>query len=312
MPGGEQEVAVAVIFRDDGRFLLGRRPAGKPYAGYWEFPGGKVEPGEPVADALRRELREELGLVVDKAYPWLARRYVYPHATVNLRFFRVTGWRGELRDFEHEAVAWQSPGAVDVAPLLPANGPILKALQLPAQYAITNAGACGTAAFMQRLERALDHGVRLIQVREPALTKAELQDFAHAVIARARAHGAQVLVNSDPELAQGAGADGVHLSASRLMQLGQRPDLPWCSASCHDARELDHAARIGLDFAVLGPVRPTQSHPGASPLGWARFRELVQDYPLPVFAIGGMDSGCLEEAWRCGAHGIALMRAAWG
>jgi 8-oxo-dGTP diphosphatase len=309
--GGAQEVAVAVILRADGCFLLGRRPAGKVYAGYWEFPGGKVEPGEPVADALARELREELGLVVEQAYPWLTRRFVYPHATVNLRFYRVTAWHGELRDFEHEAVAWQSPGRVTVAPLLPANDPVLKALQLPSVLAVTHAGAGGPGAFLERIEGALEGGARLIQIREPELNDSALRAFAREVIARARSHGARVLVNADPRLARDVGADGVHLNAARLMRLERRPDLPWCGASCHDAAELGRAAALELDYAILGPVQATLSHPGSRPMGWARFGELVRDCPLPVFAIGGMDAGCLPIAWRHGGHGVALMRAAW-
>jgi 8-oxo-dGTP diphosphatase len=311
MSEGDQEVAAAVVLRSDGCFLLGRRPAGKPYAGYWEFPGGKVEPGEAVENALRRELREELGLVVEQAFPWVTRRFVYPHAAVNLRFFRVTRWSGDLRDVEHEAVAWQAPGAVDVAPVLPANGPILKALQLPPQYAITQAGADGAGSFLERLDRALARGIRLVQVREPELDAVQLKTFSQAVIARARPFGAKVLVNQDSSRSPDAKADGIHLKAGRLMRLQQRPALTWCSASCHDARELDHAAALGLDFVVLGPVAPTRSHPGAAPMGWARFRELVKDYPLPVYAIGGMDESCLETAWQHGAHGVAVMRAAW-
>lgn len=306
-----QEVAVAVLLRGDGSFLLGRRPAGKPYAGYWEFPGGKVEPGESVPEALRRELREELGLEVERAYPWITRRFVYPHATVNLRFYRIPEWRGDLADHEHEAIAWQRPGAIHVAPLLPANDTVLKALQLPPVYAVTHAGGGDAAPFLGRLERALAAGVRLIQVREPALEPAALQRFAAEVLARCRAHGATVLVNAAPEVAERLGADGVHLNAARLMQLERRPQLSWVAASCHDRGELERAAALGLDFAVLGPVQATPSHPAAATLGWERFRELTSDCPLPVYAIGGMRPELLDEAWSHGAHGVALMRAAW-
>jgi 8-oxo-dGTP diphosphatase len=105
------DVAVAVLIRSDGRALLARRPAGKVYAGYWEFPGGKVEPGEPVEDALAREIREELGVAIERAHPWITRVFVYPHATVRLHFHRVVAWRGDPRALEHEAIAWQRPEA---------------------------------------------------------------------------------------------------------------------------------------------------------------------------------------------------------
>src|SRR3990170_3749694 len=89
------EVAAAVILRADGKFLLAQRPAKKVYAGYWEFPGGKIENGESAEQAMKRELHEELGIDVERAYPWITRDYDYAHAAVRLRFFRVVAWRGE-------------------------------------------------------------------------------------------------------------------------------------------------------------------------------------------------------------------------
>ncbi|PZP55557.1 MAG: Nudix family hydrolase [Azospira oryzae] len=310
-PERVQEVAVAVILRSDGRFLLGRRPAGKVYAGYWEFPGGKVEPGESAVEALQRELHEELELTLERAYPWITRTFVYPHATVRLRFFRVVGWHGALQDHEHEALTWQQPGAPVVEPMLPANGPVLKSLELPDEYAITFAEGLGTGPFLARLAVALERGVRLIQLREKSMAPEQLRAFGREVLARAREAGAKVLVNGDAATAEAMGADGVHLSAAALMALPRRPAVAWCGASCHNEAELARAAELGVDFVALGPVLPTLSHPGAPPLGWRRFADLVRDYPLPVFALGGMRRSHLETAWQHGAHGVACMRAAW-
>src|SRR3989442_1780891 len=125
------DVAVAVLIRSDGAALLAQRPASKVYSGYWEFPGGKIEPGEPVAEALGREIREELGIEIERAYPWITRVFTYPHAKVRLHFYRVTAWRGEPRALEHQAIAWQRPDAVELDPLLPANGPVIRNLMLP-------------------------------------------------------------------------------------------------------------------------------------------------------------------------------------
>lgn len=310
-PREAQEVAVAVIQRPDGRFLLGRRPAGKVYAGYWEFPGGKVEPGESVREALARELREELSLTVERAYPWITRTFAYPHGTVRLRFFRVVRWRGALEDREHEALAWHRPGDSALAPMLPANGPVLRALELPSEYAITHGEGLGTGPFLERLEAALQRGVRLIQIREKSMPPGQFRAFAREVLACARAWGARVLVNGDVATAEALGADGVHLNANALMALPSRPPVAWCGASCHDEEELARAAELGVDFVVLGPVLPTLSHPGGATLGWGCFAELIRDYPLPVYALGGMEPAHLETAWEHGAHGIACMRAAW-
>jgi 8-oxo-dGTP diphosphatase len=118
-------------------------------------------------------------------------------------------------------------------------------------------------------------------------------------------------VSRDAELARTAGADGVHLSARQLMDAGARPDFPLAAASCHDADELAQAARLDLDFAVLGPVMPTASHPGQPGIGWDRFAALAGGLPLPVYAIGGLGPRDLDEARRHGAHGVAAIRAAW-
>jgi 8-oxo-dGTP diphosphatase len=305
------EVVAAVIFNERGEFLLAQRPPGKPYAGYWEFPGGKVERGEDAATALKRELHEELGIDVTRAYPWLTRDFDYPHADVRLRFFRVHGWSGELHGRELQQFTWQSIGNIAVAPLLPANGPILRGLALPGVYGITCAGETGSDAFMARLEQSLRQGLRLIQVREKQMTETELRGFAAEVVALAHVHGARVVVNGGADIARQAGADGVHLTSARLMAAQARPAGEWCGASCHNAAELARARELDMDFVVLGPVAATPTHPMATLLGWAEFTRLIRDYPVPVYALGGLHADELEHAWQCGAHGVSLLRDAW-
>ncbi|HET7766882.1 MAG TPA: Nudix family hydrolase [Burkholderiales bacterium] len=304
------EVAVAVLIRPDGRVLLARRPSGKVYPGYWEFPGGKVESGESVAAALAREIREELGVEVERAHPWITRVFVYAHATVRLHFHRVYAWTGEPRALEHQAIAWQRPEAPELKPMLPANGPVLRALSLPDEYAITRADL-GEKVFLSRLEARLRNGLRLVQVREKSLAPDALETFAVRVLALAHAHGAQVLVNHDAELARRIGADGVHLTAAQLMRVAARPGARWCGASCHSLEELRRTEALGVDFAVLGPVLATPSHPDSIPMGWERFREMAAGVSIPVYALGGMRPRDLEQAQNCGAHGLAMVRGAW-
>ncbi|MGO4330741.1 NUDIX domain-containing protein [Cupriavidus sp. 2TAF22] len=118
------EVAVGVMVQPGGRFLLAQRPAGKPYEGYWEFPGGKLEPGESVEEALARELHEELGIEVSQCVRWHVLEHDYPHAYVRLHFCKVTAWSGELVGREGQAFSWQS-APVAVGPLLPATVPVV-------------------------------------------------------------------------------------------------------------------------------------------------------------------------------------------
>ena len=304
------EVAAGVLLRADGRFLLGQRGGDTVYAGYWEFPGGKVEPGETPAQALCRELDEELGIRVRHLRPWLLREHVYEHAHVRLYFFEVSAWDGEIRDHVHSALDWVLPGQ-SCAPMLPANGPILKALGLPRTMGITQAATIGIDAQLAALERALARGLRLVQVREAGLAATERRVFVREVVARVHACAGLVVINDDAALAAEAGADGVHLPAARLAALQARPALPWVGASCHRREELERAAALELDYAVLGSVFATPSHPGQAALGWAGFAALAAGLPLPVFAVGGLDDTHMEAARDAGAHGIAAIRAAW-
>ena len=307
------EVAAAVMLRADGReFLLAQRPEGKVYAGYWEFPGGKLEAGETVRQALVRELFEELGISVTECTPWLTRQFTYPHATVRLHFWRVTAWTGEIgitAPLEHAAVDWMECGkSASVAPILPANDPILKGLALPNRMAITMAENEGVERQLERLEEALSEGLRLIQVRDKGWPQAQRLWFAEAVTRLAHDHGALVLINDDAEIARLVGADGLHLSASKLAACHERPDFNWVGASCHTAAEIAQAGELGLDYALLGPVLPTPTHPENPGLGWQEFAARLAGNTMPVFALGGMNKDLLADAQAHGAHGLALMR----
>lgn len=118
------DVAVGVLIDADGNFLLTSRPEGKVYAGYWEFPGGKVEPGETVEQALRRELHEEIGITIGPATPWQVEMFDYPHALVRLHFLKVFAWDGEFQMREGQQMAWCNL-PVHVAPVLPGTVPVL-------------------------------------------------------------------------------------------------------------------------------------------------------------------------------------------
>lgn len=305
------EVAAAVVEREDGAFLLAQRPQGKVYAGWWEFPGGKCEPGEAPAQALARELHEELGITVRLAVPWITRTHVYEHGRVRLHFFRVLDWEGEPQSRESQAFSWQRLPHLTVSPVLPANGPILKALSLPVFMGITQASQLGEAAFLGRLDDALESGLRLVQVREHGMRGDQLESFARAVVQRAHRAGALVMINGPAELVGRVGADGLHLTARALLSAQARPALEWVGASCHDRVELELAQRLGCDYALAGPVLATASHPGEEGVGFGTLAEWVSLLELPVLALGGLSREDLAPARQCGAHGVAAIRAAW-
>jgi 8-oxo-dGTP diphosphatase len=305
------DVAVGVLRNARGQVLIARRPQHVHQGGLWEFPGGKLEPGEEVLAGLARELREELGVEVIAARPLIAVRHDYADKSVRLDVWTVERFAGVPHGREGQPVEWVDLDALGRRELPAANRPIVRALGLPNLYLIT--GEAPPEVFLGRLKEALCAGVRLVQVRAKGLSGPAYRELAAAAIALAHGHGARVLLNAEPALAEVLGADGVHLTATRLAALGGRPlgrDY-LVAASCHGAQELRRASRLDLDFAVLSPVLPTTSHPAAPSLGWEGFRTLVERAPIPVYALGGMGPGLLARSWWHGAQGMAVLGAVW-
>jgi len=305
-------VAAGVLRDPQGRVLVTRRADHRHQGGLWEFPGGKIEPGEDAAEALARELAEELGVAVRSSRPLIRVPYRYPDRVVCLEVREVTQFEGEPRGLEGQPLRWLAPGELDPAEFPSANRPIITAVRLPSVYVISP-DAPDTEGWLAGLEATLARGASLLQMRVGD-RPGERRALAAQALERTRAAGARLLINADPELALALGADGVHLTARQLASLDQRPLPPpqLVAASCHDAAELARAARLGVDFAVLGPVAPTASHPGLEPLGWERFAAWTADAPLPVYALGGMTPADRDAARTHGAQGVAGIRAFWG
>lgn len=305
-------VAVAVIADDSGRILLAKRPEHAHQGGLWEFPGGKVDPGEDLADALVRECREELGIEVRDHRPLIRISHRYPDRTVMLDVHRVSAFSGEPRGVEGQPLAWVAPEDLHAYPMPAADVPIVNAIRLPDRYAITPAVVGDRFLFLDQLSRSLERGIRLLQFRVSASSD-PVERLAEAALGLCRRSGTRMLINGDIELARAIGADGVHLKSAQLHALERRPaDLTWVAASCHDAGDLARLAVLDVDFAVLSPVKSTQTHPAAEPIGWENFARLVADATRPVYALGGLGPYDLHQAWQAGAQGVAAIRGLWG
>lgn len=303
-------IAAGALVDPRGAILICQRPAHKLYPGEWEFPGGKVEPGESVEQALARELDEELGIRVEAARPLIRLRHVYPELSVDLDTWLVTRFAGTPVSTEHPGMAWVPPDELPRWKLLAADRPIVSALRLPPQCVLTppSGPEASIAAGLDRLPRGA-----LLRLRRPELSDAGYARLARALALRCREAGLLLVLDRDPADVEAAGAAGWHATAAALSALRHRPVSAsgWFGASCHDAGQLARALELGADYAVLGPVRPTPTHPGAAALGWAGFAALAIGAGLPVYAIGGAGPDDLATAWAHGAQGIAGISAYW-
>jgi 8-oxo-dGTP diphosphatase len=291
--------------------LISRRHEQAHQGGLWEFPGGKLEPGETVLAGLARELREELGIRLLRSDPLIKITHHYADRCVLLDVHRVLQFAGEPRGMEGQPLRWQLPAAMRAVEFPAADRPIITALQLPDRYLITGGDPARPTEFLQRLENALQQGLSLVQLRAHALSDFAYNRLAEAAWGLCRRYRARLLLSRPGQLL--TWADGVHMTRHQLAACQERPRLSgWVGASCHDLHELRQAERLGLDYALLSPVQPTASHPGASPLGWQCFAQWVEAVNLPVYALGGLGLESLDRAKQSGAQGVAAISAWWG
>ena len=303
---------VAGVVRDGaGRILLSYRLPHRAEGGLWEFPGGKLDPGEAAVQGLRRELREELGIEIEAAMPLIAVRHRYPDKQVLLDVWEVVRWSGTPESLEGQPLAWCHGHELTRRAFPAANEPIIRAVQLP-RLCLISPEPTDDAAFLRTLEKVLARGIQLVQLRAKTLTAARLATLAEAVLACCRRHQAKLIINGDLALAERLGV-GAHLTSPQLSQFQRRPLASdrLLSAACHTLEEVRHAERLKADFALLGPVNPTASHPTTAPLGWAATREIVRTARLPIYALGGQRIATLATAVDNGCLGIAAIRGLW-
>lgn len=306
-------VAAAVIRGEDGRILIAQRDAQQHQGGLWEFPGGKVEAGEGVEQALYRELHEELGIEVRKARPLIQVAHDYADKQVLLDVWEVSAFSGVPHGVEGQPLAWVTPRQLGEYAFPAANQAIVAAARLPSTYLITPEDL-EPAALLAGVRRALDAGITLLQLRAPAMFDAAYRDLAVDVQGLC-AGRAQLMLKGPLEWLGDFPAAGWHLTSQQLRKLvvGGRP-FPaerWLAASCHSAEELALAQQMGVDFVTLSPVLGTLSHPEAVPLGWEQAGRLLRAFPRPAYLLGGLTPDQLLPAWQCGAQGVAGIRGLW-
>jgi 8-oxo-dGTP diphosphatase len=287
------DVAVGVVIRADGKVLIGQRPAGKPYAGWWEFPGGKREPGEDIDAALARELHEELGLDVHASCAWVTREFVYPHAHVRLFFRRVYDFSGAPQSREGQSFAWVDVDGFDRAPLLPATVPVPGWLRLPPECAVSVAGLLGDDAFVAALERRLrTRRLRLLVLHEPGLDVARFERLFARVLPLCRQSAVPLLVGPGHAASFARAAQGALLSGDDLYRLDARPPYRLVAAACRDRGDLEAAHRLDVDLTVVDA---------------ALLARAAGTLRQPTYVIGMQ----VQTAIQAGAHGIVPGAEFW-
>lgn len=302
-------VAVGVIVNHDGKILIAKRPQTVHQGGLWEFPGGKVEPGESVYQALVRELYEELAVTVEKIEPLIKIQHDYGDKSVLLDVYKVTHFSGDACGNEGQPIAWVAVEDLKQYPFPSANRAIITALTLSDAMLVTAEGV-SAAELLLNAERALQNKIRLIQLRCPNLPNSEFLVLAKQIKALCLSYSAHLLLNTSVDIFSQVLATGLHLNSHQLKHFVSRPVSTnyLLGASCHNAEEIVQARLLGVDYITLSPVAKTASHPNAAALGWDAFSALAAQAGVPVFALGGMELTDLATAKAAGAQGIAGIR----
>lgn len=304
-------VAAGVIRNAGGQILIAKRPDDTHQGGLWEFPGGKLEPGESVQAALVRELHEELGIHSTEMSPLIQIRHDYPDKSVLLDVWNVLTFEGEAHGKEGQPVKWVMPEALSSFQFPAANAPIVTAAQLPARLLITG-DTTDIDTCLSGLARALDQGITLVQLRQKQWTPEQWFDYLPEVRALCEQAGAQLLLNAPPKGLVSA-ANGLHLTSAELRNQSRFTRYPgqWLSAACHNQEEVRLAESLGVDFVTLSPVQFTKTHPEAPVLGWETFESWVKDAKLPVYALGGLGDPDVQKSILRGGQGVAAISAWW-
>ncbi len=306
-------VAAAVIRRSDGAVLLGLRSADADKGDLWEFPGGKLERNERQIDALARELREELGIGIERATPLIRLLHQYPDKQVDLEVLEVAEWTGEPVGREGQEIRWVDPSQLSSFHFPAANVPVTTALNLPKIALVTPPLGGDVTAFLDDLERCLAAGIKLVQLRLKSDRPGVSRQVNAQSVSLCNQYGSKLVINGVVDDVALADAHGLHLNSRRLLQLSERPlgDDLLLSTSCHNVGELQHAERLGADYIYVSPVFETPSHPQAEPLGWNGLQRLVKRAKVPVYALGGLGADDARFALRAGCQGIAMIRGLW-
>lgn len=305
-------VAVGVLIDQHQRVLVALRNENAHQGGLWEFPGGKCEAGEQVSDALRREFFEEIGIEISQDAPLCNIRHDYGDKQVWLEVRRILSYTGEATGKEGQAIRWQPLGTLDATQFPAANKIIIDRIQLSDRIAITGT-AQNHSEFLQRFDQLLQMGLPTVHLRQGQFSDQEFLSLVRECKQRCLGVPVGLILSTSISLFEEQPTQGLHVSSRILETLTRRPVAQEYrfSASCHSLAQLQHAQKMGANYAFLSPVAKTLSHPQQTPLGWQTFTRLASQVDVPVYALGGMTAADINTAQTYGAPGIAAISAFW-
>jgi 8-oxo-dGTP diphosphatase len=307
-------VAVGIIYNvKKDKVLISKRSSKQHLAGYWEFPGGKIESNENIETALKRELNEELGIIVENAEPFTTVRYDYPDKQVLLNVWKIYDWTGSPASRENQQISWSNLYDLHRFKFPQANKYIIQSLSLDSMYVISQESYDDYSILLKVAKDCFKAGMKIFQLRLKNGEDSNKVELVNKLGILAKENNAKLIFNGNPSDITKYSVDGIHLNSKQLLNYSARPisEDYILGASCHNEEELLQAEKLNVNYAFISPVLITKSHPAQEALGWDKFRTLRDKVNYPVYALGGLCQNDLVIAKSFGAHGIAMISAIW-
>ncbi len=302
------KAVVGVLRNNTQQILIAKRQDHQFMGGFWELPGGKIDPGESNEEAVIRELKEELGIGVVELSLHQTMVYDYPEHRVELSIYNIIQYQQTPKGIEGQEITWSDIDDLSNFNLLPTMKAFINSITLPNKYWITPSSNHEGDEWMTKFNEKISQGISLIQLRSKAKLEVEFIKELHN---KCQQHNVKLLLNTVDKTFDETYCDGWHLTTSEMLNLESRPcaDDKLLGVSTHNLDEALSAQKLGADFVVISPVQATQTHPDTVPIGWEAAQEVVNKLNIPVYFLGGMTLDDLDKALEIGAQGIAGVSA---
>ena len=303
-------VAVGVIYNSTkDKVLITKRTDKQHLGGYWEFPGGKVEANEDVQFALKRELYEELGIIILNAERFTTIRHDYSDKKVLLDVWKINEFSRKPVSRENQEIKWSNIDELNNFQFPDANKFIIQTISLDQIYVISQESYEDYSRLFSVASECFTAGLKLFQLRLKSEGHEKIKKVVETLSVLARQNNAKLILNGTATDIEKYTIDGIHLKSNDLEKYESRPisEESILGASCHNEEDLVKASKLNVNYAFISPVLTTRSHPEREALGWNVFRNLIKKVDFPVYALGGMTPTDLKTANSYGAYGVAMI-----